>query len=85
MCLAIPGRILEIEGDDPLVRNARVSFGGIVKKVSLACATEAVVGDYVLVHVGLAISVIDAEEAERTFEFLKLMGDVEELETSPNP
>lgn len=80
MCLAIPGKILSIEGAD-LARNARVSFGGIVKEVGLAYVPEARVGDYVIVHVGLAISLLDEEEALRTFDYLKQMDDLAELET----
>lgn len=80
MCLAVPGKLLEIQGNDPFIRSGLVSFGGVIKKVSLACAPEAVVGDYVLVHVGLAISVIDAEEAEKTFTYLKAMGDLDGLD-----
>jgi len=79
MCLAIPGKILSIEGVD-LARNARVSFGGIVKEVGLAYVPEAKVGDYVIVHVGLAISLLDDEEALRTFDYLKQMDDLAELE-----
>jgi hydrogenase expression/formation protein HypC len=79
MCLAIPGKILSIEGVD-LARNARVSFGGIVKEVGLAYVPEAKVGDYVVVHVGLAISLLDEEEALRTFDYLKQMDDLAELE-----
>lgn len=80
MCLAIPGKILSIEGAD-LARNARVSFGGIVKEVGLAYVPEAQVGDYVIVHVGMAISLLDEEEALRTFDYLKQMDDLAELET----
>ncbi len=80
MCLAVPGKVIEIEGEDPLLRSARVSFSGVIKEVSLACAPEAVVGDYVLVHVGLAIGVIDRDEAEETFRYLKAMGDLDGLE-----
>jgi hydrogenase expression/formation protein HypC len=78
MCLAVPGQILSIEGDDDLTRQGRVAFGGIVKVINLAYAPEAVVGDYVLVHAGFAIAVIDAEEAQRTLEFLAEM-EPEEL------
>jgi len=70
MCLAVPGRLLSIAGDDPLARTGKVSFGGILKEVSLACVPEAKVGDYVIVHAGLAISVLDEEEAARTLEYL---------------
>ena len=79
MCLAVPGKILNITGED-FARMARVSFGGIVKEVSLAYVPEAEVGHYVLVHVGFAISVVDEAEAMRTFEILKQMGELEELE-----
>ena len=79
MCLAIPGRILSIEGDG-FARSARVSFGGIVREVSLAYVPEAVVNDYVIVHVGFAISLLDEAEAMRTFEYLKQMGEIEEFE-----
>lgn len=83
MCLAVPGLLLDIQGDDPLLRTGRVSFAGIVKSISLACASDAKVGDYVLVHVGLAISVIDPAEAARTMEYLKAMGDLDGLEPPP--
>ncbi|MCH7227461.1 HypC/HybG/HupF family hydrogenase formation chaperone [Verrucomicrobiaceae bacterium E54] len=72
--------MIEVEGDDPLLRSARVSFSGVIKEVSLACAPEAQLGDYVLVHVGLAISVIDQQEAEETFRYLKQMGELDDLE-----
>ena len=67
MCLAVPGKILEIVGDDPLLRAAKVSFSGVIKLVSLTCTPEARVGDFVLVHVGVAISVVDAAEAATTY------------------
>jgi hydrogenase expression/formation protein HypC len=79
MCLAVPGKILSIEGQD-FARSARVSFGGIVRDVSLAYVPEAEIGDYVIVHVGFAISLLDEEEATRTFEYLRQMGEVAELE-----
>ena len=80
MCLAVPGKILEILGDDPTFRSGRVSFGGIVKDVSLACVPEAKVDDYVLVHVGMALSTVDEAEAQEVFSYLKQMGELEELE-----
>jgi hydrogenase expression/formation protein HypC len=87
MCLAVPGKITSITGDDPIVRAGKVSFGGIVKEVSLAYTPEAKVGDYVIVHVGFAISTLDEEEANRVFEYLKQMDELAELEdagaTSP--
>ena len=84
MCLAVPGKILEIAGDDPYLRTGRVSFGGIVKQVSLACVPEARVDDYVLVHVGMALSVVDEQEAAETFSYLEQMGELEEL-ARPRP
>ena len=78
MCLAVPGKILSVSGED-FARMARVSFGGIVKEVSLAYVPEASEGNYVLVHVGFAITVVDEAEAQRTFEILKQMGELEEL------
>jgi hydrogenase expression/formation protein HypC len=80
MCLAVPGRILSIQGED-FARSARVSFGGIVREVSLAYVPEAEVGDYVVVHVGFAISLLNEAEAMRTFAYLKQMGEVEEFES----
>lgn len=69
MCLAVPGRIESITGDDPLTRSARVSFGGVIKEVNLSCVPEAKVGDYVIVHVGFALSIVDEEEARQVFEY----------------
>ena len=71
MCLAIPGRVEAIdETDGPLARTARVSFAGVVRTVNLSLVPEAGVGDYVLVHVGIALQRIDEEEARRTFALL---------------
>ena len=77
MCLAIPGKVLTIAGDDPLMRMARIDFGGIVKEISLAFTPEARLGDYVLVHAGFAITVIDEAEAHRVFEHLAAIGEIE--------
>jgi hydrogenase expression/formation protein HypC len=77
MCLAIPGRILTLAGEDPLMRIARVDFGGLVKEISLAFTPEARQGDYVLVHVGFAIALIDGAEANRVFEHLAEIGEIE--------
>jgi len=70
MCLAIPGQILDIEGSDPLLRSGRVSFAGIVKRANLAYVPEAKTGDYVLVHAGFALTVIDEAEALKTLAYL---------------
>jgi hydrogenase expression/formation protein HypC len=96
MCLAIPGLVLSISGDEPVEghvsnegRSARwpyrvgqVKFGGIVKEVSLAYVPEAKVGDYVIVHVGFAISTLNEAEANRVFEYLREMDELQELEWS---
>ena len=71
MCLAVPGEVLSIEGDDPLTREGRIAFAGIVKRANLAYVPEAGVGDYVLVHAGIAISVIDQAEALKTLAYLE--------------
>jgi hydrogenase expression/formation protein HypC len=79
MCLAVPGRIVEItDGGDIAFRVGKVDFGGIRKEVNLAYTPEAEVGKYVLVHVGFAISVIDGIEARRVFEYLEQMDAVRE-------
>jgi len=77
MCLAVPGRVLTISGEDPVMRVARVDFGGIVKEISLAYTPDATVGSYVLVHVGFSITVIDEDEAGRVFEYLAEISDIE--------
>jgi hydrogenase expression/formation protein HypC len=79
MCLAIPGKILSVVDDDPLMRAGKVSFGGIVKDVNLAYVPEAGVGDYVIVHVGFAISKMDEQEAQQVFEYVKQMDELMEL------
>ena len=82
MCLAIPGKIASISGDDPLMRTGKVDFGGILKEVSLAYVPEAVVGDYVIVHVGFALSRVDEAEAQQVFAYLREMQELTELEDS---
>jgi len=77
MCLAIPGMIMETSDGDSLMRTGRVDFGGVVKEINLAYTPEAKVGDYVLVHVGFALTVIDASEAEKVFEHLERIGEIE--------
>jgi hydrogenase expression/formation protein HypC len=71
MCLAIPGKIIEIRDDGEWSRGGKVDFGGVVKEVSLALVPEAAVGDYVLVHVGMALSTIDDDEAQQVFAYLR--------------
>ncbi len=69
MCLAVPGELLDTRGQD-LERTGRVSFGGVVREVSLACLPEVQVGDYVLVHAGLALSRLDADEARSVLGYV---------------
>jgi hydrogenase expression/formation protein HypC len=79
MCLAIPGKIISVTPTfDQLFRHGKVSFGGIIKEVNLCMVPEAETGDYVLVHVGVAINKIDEEEAKQTFEYIKQMNETEE-------
>lgn len=66
MCLAVPGKILEMTEGDPMMRTGRVDFGGVIREVSLAYVPEAQTGDYVIVHVGFALSVLDEVEAKKT-------------------
>jgi len=80
MCLAIPGKVISISGDDPLMRSGKVDFGGILKEVSLAYVPEVQVGDYVIVHVGFALSRVDEAEANQVFEYLREMQELTELE-----
>ena len=80
MCLAIPGKIKSIELQyGGLVRMAKVQFGGIIKEASLEMVPHAKIDDYVLVHVGVAISVVNEEEAEKTFKYLAEIGELDEL------
>ena len=74
MCLAVPGQLLSIEGDDPLTRQGRVSFAGLVMQANLAYVPDARIGDYVLVHAGFAIAVIDQTEALKTLDYLAELG-----------
>jgi hydrogenase expression/formation protein HypC len=79
MCLAIPGKVESITGHDPLTRMGKVSFGGILKEACLAYVPEVQVGDYVIVHVGFALSKVDEDEAQKVFECLKQMDELAEL------
>ena len=81
MCLAIPGQIKEITTQlDEVFRVGKISFGGIMKEVNLSMVPEAKIGDYVMVHVGVAISVVDEEDAKKTYDLLQQMGELDELE-----
>ncbi len=76
MCLAIPGKVLSISGNDPLTRMGKIDFSGVVKEVSLAYVPEVQIGDYVIVHVGFALSKVDEAEAQKVFEYLKQMDEL---------
>ncbi len=79
MCLAVPGKIISIMGDDPFTRTGKISFGGIIKEANLAYVPEAKVDDYVLVHVGFALNIVDEAEAHQVFDYLRQMGELDEL------
>ncbi len=79
MCLGVPGQVVEIWQDETSgLRMGKVRFGGVLKEVCLAYVPEAQVGDYVVVHVGFAISRIDEEEARKVFTYLEQLGEVDE-------
>ncbi len=81
MCLGVPGRVTRIESNPMGMTIGRVEFGGVFKDVSLAFVPEVEVGDYVIVHVGFALSKIDEEAASEIYSFLKMNDDLAELET----
>jgi len=81
MCLAIPGKVIEIAEDAQGVRIGKTNFGGIVKQVCLEYTPEVQLGDYILVHVGFALGKVDVEEAERTYKLLEEMNQLGELDT----
>lgn len=80
MCLAVPGQIVDITGEDPLTRTGRVQFGGITKDINLAYTPGASEGDYVLVHVGFALTVIDESEAKEVLDYLDQIDELNEIE-----
>jgi len=81
MCLSIPGKLIEITAQlDETFRTGKVSFDGVIKEISLTLVPEAKVDDYVMVHVGAAISVVDEEEAKKTFEILQQLGELNDLD-----
>jgi hydrogenase expression/formation protein HypC len=80
MCLAIPGKVLDIQQDTTGVRMAKTDFGGIIKSVCLEYTPEVNCGDYVLVHVGFALGKVDEAEAQRTYDALEAMNQLTELE-----
>ena len=80
MCLGVPGKVLTVGVNDLGIPTGTVSFGGITKEVCLACVPEVQPGEYVVVHVGFAISRIDEAEATQVFELLRQMGELEQLD-----
>ena len=81
MCLAIPGKIVTIVVDENFgFRSGKVEFGGIRREVCLSYVPEAQIGNYVLVHVGFALTIVDEQEAQRVYEFLSGLGQLEELQ-----
>lgn len=80
MCLGIPGKVTHIEPDPLGMTMGKVNFGGIAKDVCLAYVPDVQVGEYVIVHVGFAISKVDEQEAMEVFKMLQEMGELEELE-----
>ncbi|MCK4504725.1 MAG: HypC/HybG/HupF family hydrogenase formation chaperone [Candidatus Aegiribacteria sp.] len=88
MCLGVPGRIEEIsQGDDPIFRTGKVSFGGILRDISLAGVSDAKVGDWVIVHAGFALNKLNEEEACEVFKYLRQISEFgkEELKDDRNP
>ncbi len=83
MCLAVPGKLLSINGEDPAFRTGRVDFFGIKKTVNLAFTPDVQPGDYLLVHVGFALTQVDEEEAHRTYQYLAQIGALAEEGLTP--
>lgn len=77
MCLAVPGKIMTISGDDTLSRLGQIDFSGIQKEISLAYLPEAKKNDYVIVHAGFAISIINEEDAKESLKAFQEMDDIE--------
>ncbi len=82
MCLAIPGKVVSITGEDTITRSGRVDFGGVVREVNLCYVPEVKLGDYVVVHVGFALSIVDEDEANKVFEYLRQMEELEQPDDS---
>jgi hydrogenase expression/formation protein HypC len=84
MCLGVPGKIIRIDENPLGMTTGRVNFGGITKDVCLAYVPDAQVGNFVVVHVGFAIAIVDEAEAQAVFDYLKNMGELDELQI-PQP
>jgi hydrogenase expression/formation protein HypC len=84
MCLAIPGRVLSVDGMDPDFRTGYVDFCGVRRQVNFAFTPDVLTGDFVLVHVGVALTKIDEDEAARTYQLLEQIGALEEVNDAPS-
>ena len=82
MCLAIPGKIISVNNNDSGLKMAKVNFAGVKKDICVEWLSEPKVGEYVLVHVGFALSKIDQQDAEETLDILRQMGDIPDSEQS---
>ncbi len=85
MCLGVPGRVVEVVASPLGIPTGKVDFAGVVKEVCFAYTPDVALGEYVVVHVGFAISKLDEAEARRVFEYLAEIGDLEELSSPPEP
>lgn len=83
MCLAVPGLVTEIEGSEPAFLRGKVDFGGVLKEVAFSFTPEVRPGQYVLVHAGFALQVLDESEARKTFEDLRQLGMLDEQPEGP--
>ena len=77
MCLAVPGKVLSIDQSDPELKMAKVDFSGIIKEISVQWLPEVKEGDYVLTHVGMALNILDEEDAEETLKLLRELGELD--------
>ena len=83
MCLAVPGKLIAIHGGTGIARAGKVDFGGVLREVNLALVPEAQVGEYVVVHVGVALATVDEKEAQQVFAYLREMDELGELAEEP--
>jgi hydrogenase expression/formation protein HypC len=78
MCLAVPGKVISFDKSNPELKMAKVSFGGVLKEVCIQWLPDVKIGDYVLVHVGFALSKVDEKDAEETLKILREISEIEE-------
>ena len=82
MCLAVPAKVIELSSGDPLTRTGKVDFGGVIKEINLAFTPEAELGDYVLVHVGFSISVLDETQAQKVLDELAALDELDDARST---